>query len=237
MALREKLNKLKNYDTPSVTNVVASYPDAPKYCLRLYDAWHGKWYTDQRLKCMFPELGPVAGLAVTCTYNLPGSGKQALSIREILREMVEADAPVILAIDQDMPEDIRSRNGLCGGNMMTVFQKAGCVGVLTNGPSRDVDEIRTMGMQYMLTGVCAGHGNFELTAVNTSVEICGMQVQAGDVIHMDENGAVKFPLEYLDQVLEGLEQLSARERECQARMRQAADIEEAADIIESLLSE
>ena len=36
-----------------------------------------------------------------------------------------------------------------------------------------------MGMQYMLPGVCAGHGPFSIQAVNEPVEICGMQVSAG----------------------------------------------------------
>ena len=230
MTLAQKLEKLKDYDTPSVTNVVASYPKAPKYCLCLYDAWYGKWYTDQTLKCMFPELGRVAGLAVTCTYSMPGTVKEPFTLRNVLRAINKEQAPVILAIKQDFPEEIRNRNGLCGGNMMTAFKAAGCVGVLSDGPSRDLDEIRPMGMQYMLTGVTAGHGNFEITQVNAPVEICGMEVQTGDVIHMDENGAVKFPLEYLDQVLERLELLSAREQECQRLVREATDIEVMADI-------
>ena len=87
-----------------------------------------------------------------------------------------------------------------------------------------------MGMQYMLTGVAAGHGPFEVTAVNTSVEICGMEVQSGDVIHMDENGAVKFPVDYLDRVFERLELIAHREAECQMKMRQADDVEAVADI-------
>ena len=230
MTLKEKLEALKQYDTPSITNVVASYPDSPKYCLGLYDAWEGKWYTDQNLKCMFPEVGRVAGLAVTCTYALPGQGK-AMSIRDILHDMRDAGAPTILAIYQDMPDRIRERNGLCGGNMMTAFKQAGCVGVLSNGPSRDLDEIRPLNMQYMLTGVTPGHGNFDLVAVNTPVEICGMEVQAGEVIHMDENGAVKFPLEYLDQVLERLALISAREADSQKHMRETDDVDKVADII------
>lgn len=230
MTVRDKLERLKAYDTPSVTNVVASYPGAPQYCLCLYDAWYGKWYTDQRIKCMFPEVGRVAGLAVTCTYAMPGTSRQPLTLRHILRAMKEADAPTVLAVKQDFPPEIRERNGLCGGNMMTAFKRCGCSGVISDGPSRDLDEIRPMGMQYLLTGVTAGHGPFEVTAVNTPVEICGMEVQQGDIIHMDENGAVKFPLEYLDQVLERLEILSAREADCQKLMRESNDVEKIADI-------
>ena len=230
MTLAEKLEKLKEYDTPSITNVVASYPKSPQYCLSLYDPWYGKWYTDQTLKCMFPEVGRVAGIAVTCTYNMPGTVEKPYTLRNVLRSMKEKGVPTILAINQAFPEEIRNRCGLCGGNMMTAFKAAGCVGVLSNGPSRDLDEVRPLGMQYMLTGATPGHGYFEITDVDSPVEICGMEVQSGDVIHMDENGATKFPLEYLDQVLERLELLSAREAKCQKLMRESDDIEYIADI-------
>ena len=231
MTLREKLEALRRYDTPSVTNVVASYPKAPQYCLTLYDAWYGKWYTDQRIRCMYPELGAVAGLAVTCTYALPGTAREPKTLRHVLREIRAKDAPVIVVIHQDMPEEIGSRNGLCGGNMMTAFKATGAVGVLSDGPSRDIDEVRPMKMQYLLTGVTPGHGPFEITRVNTPVEICGMEVADGDVIHMDENGAVKFPLDRLDDVLERLAKLSARESDCMRRVREAGDdVELIADI-------
>ena len=234
MTLKEKLEKMKDYDTPSVTNVVASYPGAPQYCLCLYDAWFGKWYTNQHIKCMFPDLGRTAGLAITCTYAMPGTSRAPLTLRHVLRAMKAENAPTILAIHQDFPPEIRDRNGLCGGNMMTAFKSCGCLGVISDGPSRDLDEVRPMGMQYLLTGVTAGHGPFEITAVNTPVEICGMEVQHGDVIHMDENGAVKFALEYLDQVLERLAILSAREAACQKMMRETDDVEKIADVQSSV---
>lgn len=231
MTLQEKFEKLKEYDTPSITNVVASYPKSPQYCLNLYDAWYGKWYTDQTLKCMYPELGRVVGLAVTCTYVMPGTAAEPKTLRHVLRSIKAKDGvPCVVVIKQDFPEEIRVRNGLAGGNMMTAFKGAGAVGLITDGPSRDLDEIRPMGMQYMVTGVCAGHGPFEISEVDTTVEICGMEVNPGEVIHMDENGAVKFPLEYIDQVLERLEILGAREAYCQQMMRETDDIEKIADI-------
>lgn len=49
----EQFEKLKKYDTPTITNVVATYP-GKEYCMGLYDPWKGKWYTDQTLKCMYP---------------------------------------------------------------------------------------------------------------------------------------------------------------------------------------
>jgi len=67
------LKKLRMFDTPSITNVVATYPGNP-LCLEIYNPWQVNWYTDSNIKCMFPELGPLAGYAVTCIYGLPDSG-------------------------------------------------------------------------------------------------------------------------------------------------------------------
>lgn len=109
---------------------------------------------------------------------------------------------------------------------MTALNSLGVTGVISDGPSRDIDEIRPLKMQYMLTGVCAGHGKFAVRAVNTPVEVCGMSVMPGDLIHMDENGAVKFPADKLDQVLERAERLQKIEEKRQALMRDSHDAEE-----------
>ena len=52
----EVLEELRNYDTPSITNVVATYPKNP-LCLGLYNPWTENWYTDQSIRCMYPETG------------------------------------------------------------------------------------------------------------------------------------------------------------------------------------
>ena len=42
MKIDDRLEKLKQFDTPSITNVVATYPDK-EYCLGLYHPWRGQW--------------------------------------------------------------------------------------------------------------------------------------------------------------------------------------------------
>ena len=63
----------------------------------------------------------------------------------------------------------------------------------------------------MLTGASPGHGPMGVKAVNTPVHICGMDVAPGEIVHMDENGAVKVPREYLKEVLKNCRLLSAAE--------------------------
>lgn len=217
--------ELKKFDTPTITNVVATYPDK-EYCLGLYSPWYGKWYTNDDLKCMYKELGSTVGYAVTCTYGLPDSNFNRLKFADVLKAVDKMKKPVVLVVKQNFPEEIKKLSGLLGGNMMTALKSVGVVGVITDGPSRDVDEVRPLGMQYMLTGVTAGHGKFALQSINTPVEVCGMAVAPGEIIHMDENGAVKFPSEYIDEVIARAKKLQAIERKRQELMKNTSNVEE-----------
>lgn len=228
---QELIEQLKKYDTPSVTNVVATYPGDTEYCLGLYHPWNTKWYTDETLKCMYPELGRMAGYVVTVTFGLPDPKFNRLGFLDLYKAIEKMPKPVIVAMKQDMPEEIKKKNGLCGGNMMTAFKSLGVIGVISDGPSRDLDEVRPMGMQYMLTGVCAGHGDFSIHAINTPVDICGMEVAPGEIVHMDENGAVKFPAEYLEKVADRCERLQKYETKKQKLLSEHHDAETLAKIL------
>jgi 4-hydroxy-4-methyl-2-oxoglutarate aldolase len=198
------LEKLKHYDTPSITNVVATYPGDP-LCLGLYDPWRQNWYTDQSLRCIYPELGVTVGYAVTVVYTLPNPNFHRLSITDLFDAIDKSKKPVIIVIKQDFPPEILPKVGLCGGQMTTAFKACGAVGVVTNGPSRDVDEIRPMKFQYLMSGVTPGHGEFSISAINVPVSVAGMDVMPGDIIHMDENGACKFPGDKLADVCNNID--------------------------------
>ena len=51
----EILRELKKFDTPSITNVVATYPEDREICLGLYDPWEADWYTDENGAVKFPR--------------------------------------------------------------------------------------------------------------------------------------------------------------------------------------
>ncbi|MDR1828267.1 MAG: RraA family protein [Methylobacteriaceae bacterium] len=222
---QELMELLKEFDTPSVTNVLGTYPKKKDVCLGLYNPWHTNWYTDQSMKCIYPELGRRAGHVVTAVFGMPDPDFGRLDFTDILRAVWACDNPVIVVFKQDIPENIRMKNGLAGGNMVTALKRAGAVGLISDGPSRDVDEIREMDFQYMLTGVSAGHGAFSIKAVNVPVSICGMDVCPGEIIHMDENGAVKFPRQHLADVYERLCLLREQENKKMSSLAAAADVE------------
>ena len=149
MTNQEILKELKKYDTPSITNVVATYPNSP-LCLGLYNPWTVNWYTDQRIKCMYPELGPKVGYAVTCIYGLPDPNFNRLSFMDVVDALDDSPRPTILALQQSFPPEVAGKVGLAGGNMTSAMKTLGCLGCISNGPSRDIDEIRPMKFQYMI---------------------------------------------------------------------------------------
>ena len=92
----ELIEELRKFDTPTITNVVATYPGRP-HCLELYHPWNENWYTNNQLQCWYPELGPVVGYAVTCTYGLPDPTYKKLTWLDVLEAMDKLKAQGIAA--------------------------------------------------------------------------------------------------------------------------------------------
>ena len=226
MSAQEMLQELRKFDTPSITNVVATYPDHP-LCLGLYNPWTENWYTDQSIRCMYPEMGRTVGYAVTCVYGLPDPNYSRLTFMDVIDALDASPKPTILVFQQKFPPEIAGKVGLAGGNMTSAMKAVGCLGAISNGPSRDLDEIRPMNFQYMLSGVTAGHGGMAVHAVNVPVTVADMDVSPGEIIHMDENGACKFPAEHLEAVLTNVRALIEEEEERIGRLR---DAKTAADV-------
>lgn len=215
------LAELRKIDTPTITNVVATYPRDP-LCLGLYNPWTENWYTDTSIRCIYPEMGAVVGHAVTCVYGLPDPNfPNRLSFMDVVDALAAAPKPTILIIQQKYPPELIGKVGLAGELMVTSMRSMGCIGMLSNGPSRDVDAVRRLGFQMLLGGVTAGHGEMGVNAVNVPVSVGGMDVAPGELIHMDENGAVKFPAEKAEQVLTNARAKLAEEEKHLAILRSA----------------
>ncbi len=231
MSQEKLLAGLREIDTPTITNVVATYPTNP-LCLGLYNPWTENWYTDTSIRCIYPDMGPVIGYAVTCVYGMPDPNyPNRLTYQDVIEALDAGPKPTILVIQQKWPAEIFNKAGLAGEIMTTSAQAVGCIGLLSNGPSRDVDAIRRNKFQMLLGGVTAGHGAMGVMAVQVPVSVGGMDVAPGEIIHMDENGAVKFPADKIEQVLtnaRGLLDKEAAQLEGLRKARTAAEVRAAA---------
>jgi len=210
----EVIDRLKKIDTPTITNVVATYQDS----MQLYDAWYGEWYTDTSVRCMYPEYGTTVGYAATVIYGLKGSRVDGIDRWALPNHLDTTIKPIILVAKQDFPLELKNRVGLFGGVMTTRFKAQGVVGVISDGPMRDLEEIREIGgVQYLVTGLTPGHGDFITRDVGLPVNVAGMTVMPGDMIHMDVHGACKFPARHMHEILERCEKLLEREEETKSK--------------------
>ena len=101
--------ELRKIDTPTITNVVATYPKNP-LCLGLYNPWTENWYSDTSIRCIYPEMRPTVGYAVTCVYGLPDpnfSGR--LSFMDVVDALDAMKKPTILVIQQKWPPELIAR--------------------------------------------------------------------------------------------------------------------------------
>ena len=98
-------------------------------------------YTDNRLSCWYPELGPIAGYAVTCTYGLPDPTFKAPLW------MFEAGCGCHRSfLSSSFHQSLRTKWTV---RWQHDFVNArGAIGAVSN-VSRDIHEIRLMGFQYM----------------------------------------------------------------------------------------
>ena len=109
---QKMLTELTKVDTPTITNVVATYPKSD-LCLGLYNPWTENWYTDDTIRCMYPELGPKVGYAVTCIYGMPDPNFSRLSFLDVIDALDAAPKPTVLVLQQKYPARNR-RQGRAG---------------------------------------------------------------------------------------------------------------------------
>jgi len=214
----EIIQKLRSFDTATICNVVATYAGSD-ICLSLYDSWWGEYYTDASLHCMYPALGPVCGYAATAWYSDHKPEYVTMDRWALLEHLEATPNPVVLVVKQTYSPGLENMSGLLGGNMTTSYKAFGVVGVITDGPMRDLEEIRAMNVQYLATGLTSGHGALQLRGAGTPVTVARMTVQPGDIIHMDQCGAMKFPAKYLSTVYEYATELRRREQESQKEFK------------------
>ena len=198
-----ELKALAAFDTPTVCNALEL----------LVPERRGHGYTVQPLLCAFPGLPPMVGYARTGTARAmrPASReKEALKAQRFayFDYVAEGPGPRIMVI-QDL--DSQPGYGAFWGEVQTNIHKAlGCLGGITNGSIRDMDAMAS-GFQMLAGMVGPSHAWTHLEEFGCDVDVFGMTVKSGELIHADRHGAVVVPHEVAREVVGAAELLTRRE--------------------------
>ena len=113
--------------------------------------------------------------------------------------------------------DSKPRHGChFGDGLATVSMKLGAIGLVTDGGIRDIDTVRDIGFHYFAPGMVPAHGNFGFNEAQVPVEVSGVLINPGDIIHADVNGVVTIPLEIARGVIEASRKVAEGEAEYRA---------------------
>ena len=117
--------------------------------------------------------------------------------------------PSIIVI-QDI--DPRPGFGAFWGEVQTAVHKGlGALGGITNGSIRDIDQIAP-GFQLLAGKIGPSHAHVHLVDFGGQVNIHGMTVRHGDLVHADRHGAVVIPLAAVEKLPVAIEKISKREK-------------------------
>jgi len=117
---------------------------------------------------------------------------------------------VIVVEDLDEPSGLGSLWGEVNANM---HKAMGCVGCVTNGSVRDLDEVEPMGFHFFASHVAVSHAYVHMVEVGSPVRIGGLTVRPGDLLHGDRHGVTNIPLDLAAKIPEGVRIVDVIERQ------------------------
>ena len=177
------LSKLRRLSTPTVSNAIEAFDIRPR----------NQGFMSPAVRCLFPDLGVMVGHAVTARFAAEESAPRPASRYEFWKHVLEMPAPRVLVLqDMDIPAGV---GAYFGEVQCTIHNRLGCVGVVTNGHVRDLDEVHALGFHYFAGGVCVSHAYVHLVDFGSPVKVGGIFVRSGDLIHADKHGVLVVPKE------------------------------------------
>lgn len=187
---QEQLDELKQFDSPTVYNAVDSF--------HLRPATQGFARPGLALRVSLGE--PMVGYAVTAKVSaMHPNPEAAANLVQYYDTVARVPAPTIAVIQDTDTEPIGS---FWGEVQATSHMALGCIGTITQGGVRDLNEAGPLGFYFFSTQVMVARGYTHVDAWDCPVEVCGLTVNPGDLIHADQHGAVVIPAEIADQVAE-----------------------------------
>jgi 4-hydroxy-4-methyl-2-oxoglutarate aldolase len=193
---------LATVDTPTISNAIEELKLRPR----------SEGFTPLQIRCLFPELGFMCGYAVTAQVETVTQGvkKEEARYIELFAAVESSPQPAIIAFQEIGGSPDYAVH--CGEVMATIFSRLGGIGVVSDCAVRDVAEVRALRFHYFARGAAASHANFRVARVRVPIQILGLVIQPGDLLHGDQNGLIQIPKEASEDLPRAIESVRARER-------------------------
>lgn len=202
---------LRTVDTPTVSNAIELAQVRPR----------SEGFAPLHLRCLFPELGPMCGYAVTAqveTMTQSGNKSESLFI-ELFQAVADSPKPAVIVFQEVGGQPDSAAH--CGEVLATIFSRVGGIGLVSDCAVRDIAEVRRLKFHYFARGAVASHANFRIARVGEPVQVLGLVVQPGSLLHGDENGLLVVPPEAFSGLPQAVERIRSREHKLMDFTRRA----------------
>jgi regulator of RNase E activity RraA len=180
------LLKLKRWNTPTIYN---GWEQITQHDITRH-------FNREEVRDFMPHMGPMVGFAVTLVIE-PGNPVHKKSnptaVHDYQKYIASVAGPKIVVVqDLDKPNGIGSFWGEVNSN---IHKALGCVGTITDGSIRDLDEMNNAGFKALARRLSVGHAYSIPVRWGCEVEVFGCPISPGQLIHADQHGFLAIPAE------------------------------------------
>ena len=179
------LEILSRLDTCTVSNAIE----------RLNVRLRNEGFVSGTTQCQFPRLGTMIGYAATArirTASAPMTQRCYHDRMDWWTYVASLPEPRVVVL-QDV--DPKPCVGAFVGEIHAAISRAlNCSGCVTNGAVRNLPAIEAMGFQLFAGSVSVSHAYAHVIEFGEPVEIGGLKVRSGDLMHGDRHGVLTIPL-------------------------------------------
>jgi 4-hydroxy-4-methyl-2-oxoglutarate aldolase len=202
--LAADLEKLRTLDTCTVSNAIE----------RLDVRLRNEGFASGATKCQLPGLGPMVGYAATGrirTATPPMTHRCYYDRMDWWNYVASLPEPKVMVLQDADPKP--GVGAFVGEIHASIGLALKCVGCVTNGAVRDLPAVEAMGFQLFAGNVSVSHSYAHIIEFGEPVEIDGLKISSGDLIHGDRHGLLTVPLSIANQIPDEASKILEEERD------------------------
>jgi 4-hydroxy-4-methyl-2-oxoglutarate aldolase len=212
MLTSEQLEILRRLDACTLANAIETF----------HERLRNEGFADSSVYCLFPHLRPMLGYAAT--VKIRGSAPPTTASNYTDRTdwwdyILSLPAPRVVVV-QDMATKI-GLGSLLGAVHVNILRALGCAGAMTNGAVRDLPAAEKLDFPLFAGSVSVSHAYVHIIEFGTPVEIGGLKIESGDLLHGDLHGVQSIPSDIAGKIPRAAAEIIAREQElisfCQSK--------------------